>query len=97
MEGEKRTATADELLAHLAPQNPGKKLAKSKTEDVIGVWSDEAGRYVSVVCKTILPRQPWVMMDHELKIDGELPKIDWIPYEPTAATVAPEAAVTCAA
>ena len=94
MEGEKRTATADEVLALLAPQNPGKKLAKSKEEDVIGVWSEEAGRYICAVCKTIMPGQPWVLMDHELKINGELPKVDWIPYEPTPAT---EVAVACPA
>lgn len=85
MEGEKRTATVDEVLAFVAHQNPGKKLAKSKEDDLVGVWSDEAGRYISTVCKTILPGQPWVLMNHEVRVNGELPKIDWIPYEPPPA------------
>ena len=85
MEVAKKPITAEEVLASLARQNPGRKFAKSKEDGVVGVWSDEAGRYIRTVCKTILPGQPWVLMDREVKVNGELPKIDWIPYEPPAA------------
>lgn len=72
--GEKKM-TASELVKAIAPNNPGKRFAVSLNEDVIGVYSDEANRFVS--CASLSLTGEWVKMPYEILVNGKLPITDW--------------------
>jgi hypothetical protein len=43
---------------------------------MVGCWDVNLGRFVSVLAWAITGQ--WVIMDYEIRINGELPQVAWI-------------------
>jgi hypothetical protein len=80
--------TALEIIKHFQPTNPGRKFAIGRTpqgqygagtETTVGVWSDEANRYVPVFQSVIVPHGSWVESSTEFRVNGKRIEFDWLP------------------
>jgi hypothetical protein len=70
-------ATAHEIIRKAYETQPHLRLAVNREENCIGSWSESAGRFVVVACKTIFPNDPWVEMPYELLINGKRIEHEW--------------------
>jgi len=59
-------------------------LAVDAKEASIAGWDDSLGRWVVVAGKTIMPGTPWVVLNHELLIDGKPIPATWTMVPPAA-------------
>ena len=66
---------AKEVLEMAKVKYPDTKFSTDKKEQVIGQWSDKLNRYIVICCQAISGE--WVDMPYEIKVNRELPKIEW--------------------
>ena len=59
-------------------------LAHDTKEGSIAAWDDCKGRWRVVAGKTIMPGTPWVVLNHELLIDGKPIPATWTMVPPAA-------------
>lgn len=63
----------------IACLNPDRRFACCRLTHVVGVWDDEAARFVAVFALAITGQ--YVRMPFEIRANGELPARDWQPVE----------------
>lgn len=68
--------TSREVVAALIPDNPGRRFAVSQSDSVIGVWVEDAGRFVIIASKTIL-NDDWYECP-DMLVNGKPAVSDWI-------------------
>jgi hypothetical protein len=62
-------ATAKEIAAVYARNNPESRFAVSKCGSAVGLWIESRQAFVEIVVKTISPKCPWVTL---LSEDGSM-------------------------
>jgi hypothetical protein len=65
------TVTIDDLLRSIREQNPGKRFARHKRGECIGVWVEQWGRFAACLCMAITGE--WVMLPYEVLLSGKPP------------------------
>ena len=71
--------TAREYAERIQANNPNARIAYTKDGGMVGCWDANLGRFVSVLAWAITGQ--WVIMDYEIRINGELPQVEWIELE----------------
>jgi hypothetical protein len=68
--------TAAEYAQRIQTANPNARIGYTKSGGMVGCWDVNLGRFVSVLAWAITGQ--WVIMDYEIRINGELPQVEWI-------------------
>ena len=71
--------TAREYAERIQANNPNARIAYTKDGGMVGCWDANLSRFVSVLAWAITGQ--WVIMDYEIRINGELPQVEWIELE----------------
>ncbi|MBI4001405.1 MAG: hypothetical protein HY348_06450 [Nitrospira defluvii] len=65
----KDVRTADQVLTMVREKNPTRRFARNVKGDLLGLWSDDLGRYVVIASLSITGE--WVSLPYEIKANGE--------------------------